>query len=251
VPGFLLLRCRWLLVAAARQTFSENKGKEVIVVAVDATTIITTTMSASSFAPPPFPAPRMADGRLFTDYRPRCVADMSYQPDEPQFQGSYAYRQFLIHNADAVIADMREQSRAAAYSGVCKSSDPRAAGTMLPEGDRFECDKVACRRVATSAGASGAPSLGTGRDYGDDGPAGPQRAAREAFMQAATAAQQQQQQQQAAGGCASCRGQASPSSDDESAAVGGVNYFPLPGARPEPLQRAAVPSGYAGFGFGS
>ena len=102
--------------------------------------------------------PRMADGRMFTDYRPRCDRDLQYMGD-PLATNSYAYRQFLIHNADGVLAQQRQQAFAGAFCGPCVQ--PYDRGTMLPEADRFVCNASTCDRVAGAPGG-----LGSGREYG-------------------------------------------------------------------------------------
>jgi hypothetical protein len=166
---------------------------------------------------------------MFTDYRPRCDADMGFQSEQSALQGSYAYRQYMIHNAERVIAHMRDQSHAAAYSGLCKN--PYDVGTMLPEGDRVVCDKVACRRVPGAPGG-----VGTGREYGQ-GSEQTQRA-RAAFLE-------QQERMQAAsaaapGGCGRCSAASTPDG----------SFRPLPGSFADlqlPGSRSAVPSGGAPF----
>jgi hypothetical protein len=92
---------------------------------------------------------RMADGRAFTDYRPRCVVNaelMQALHQNKMVQSSYESRLFLQHNADQWI----EQERSRALQNLipcapCKRpfSDP---GTMLPERYVVRCDGVSCSR---------------------------------------------------------------------------------------------------------
>lgn len=102
----------------------------------------------------------MADGRLFTDYRPRCDIQMQFQAP---MSGSYEYRQWLIANGKRIADHQRAMAREMTCCAPCK--DPLPIGTMLPETDQVICDKVGCTRVRMP-GAKGGLSLGTGRDYG-------------------------------------------------------------------------------------
>lgn len=122
--------------------------------------------------------PRMADGRLFTDYRPRCDINLQYR--QQPMTGSFDYRQFLITNGEKVIGQHRSQAYRGAYAGPCVQ--PYNKGTVLPEKDAFVCDAVTCRRV------EGDPTgLGTGRQYGM---LPQQQAALDQFLREQEAAQQ-------------------------------------------------------------
>lgn len=103
---------------------------------------------------------RMADGRLFTDYRPRCAIQLQFQGP---MVGSYDYRQYLTQNGLALREAARDKARQAAQCGPCKG--PFEVSTMLPEADKFVCDKMSCQRVTASPGG-----LGTGRAYTTGGP---------------------------------------------------------------------------------
>lgn len=126
--------------------------------------------------------PRMADGRLFTDYRPRCDINLQYAAP---MAGSWDYRQYLIHNGDKII----EANRAAAVShaGCAPCVQPYDQGTMAPEADRVVCDKVSCARVRPPKASPF--GIGTGRDYGTTEQV---RSSENAFV----LSQQHQQQQQ-------------------------------------------------------
>lgn len=113
----------------------------------------------------------MADGRLFTDYRPRC--DINYwRPAEQREQligarapaDSYAYRQYMIANADKLMADQRRTAYSAASCAPCAAPFDQP-GTMLGEKDMEVCDARSCRRVPGPDPING---MGTGRDYGID-----------------------------------------------------------------------------------
>lgn len=132
--------------------------------------------------------PRMADGRLFTDYRPRCDTNywaaaaerMAYAKSSNSSASSktkasqammtrppadsYTYRQYMIANADALMASERGAAYAAASCAPCSAPFDQA-GTMLPERDMEVCDARTCRRVPGPDPVNG---LGTGRSYGID-----------------------------------------------------------------------------------
>lgn len=101
--------------------------------------------------------PRMADGRLFTDYRPRC--DVNFIRGDGVPRDSYEYRQFLMNNADGLMAAWRGDAYAGARCGPCVP--PYNVGTMLPEQNRVKCDAKTC-----TTGDAVPFGLGQGRDYG-------------------------------------------------------------------------------------
>jgi hypothetical protein len=103
--------------------------------------------------------PRMSDGRLFTDYRPRCDVNF-WAAQRGSGSGSYAYRQHLIGNATSIIDGQRAAAYAIASCGPCVARFDQP-GTMLPEKDVLSCDMRTCVRVPTNA-----DGLGTGRDFG-------------------------------------------------------------------------------------
>ena len=106
--------------------------------------------------------PRMSDGRLFTDYRPRC--ELNYVGNNGQGKGmdSYSYRQFLLSNTDNILADMRKQIYDSVVCGPCE--EPYNIGTMLPEKVLDVCNKRTCSRKTVGSG----DGLGMGRYYGMD-----------------------------------------------------------------------------------
>lgn len=84
---------------------------------------------------------RMSDGRLFTDYRPRC--DVNYKLDpQGNTMDSYSYRQYLIANTDVLLRQLRGKAKKDA--GPCKASRP--SHTMLPESETDVCNTRACVR---------------------------------------------------------------------------------------------------------
>jgi hypothetical protein len=129
----------------------------------------------------------MADGRLFTDYRPRCDIQLERQA---ALAGSIEYRQYLISHGQEIVASMRTDAHERAKCGLCKS--PYDVGTMLPEADVFRCDKLACQRIRVPGLNDG---LGTGRAYG----APPEAQAWQSAVMA-----QRQRASQAAGAAKNC-----------------------------------------------
>jgi hypothetical protein len=106
---------------------------------------------------------RMADGRAFTDYSPRCNANARLNElvsKAKMMQSSYESRMFLQHNAEK----MMEMERARAIETLvpcapCKrsTSDP---GTMAPERYVVRCDAVSCQRTEVNPNG-----IGDGRNY--------------------------------------------------------------------------------------
>jgi hypothetical protein len=105
----------------------------------------------------------MEDGRMFTDYRPKCISNYSI-PALNEVEGnytvpnSYEYRQYLINNAQ----DIMNKNKKAAYDlnscGPCMK--PYDEGTMLPEQRMIKCDASKC-----SFHGGDANGLGLGRKY--------------------------------------------------------------------------------------
>jgi hypothetical protein len=156
----------------------------------------------------------MSDGRLFTDYRPRCDRELDRAP---VMTGTHAFRQSLIQNGDKIIAEDRRAAFTKAYSGPCVQ--PFDRGTMLPEADRFVCNAVGCARVQGDK-----DGLGTGRDTGM---LPRHKESVDAFL--ADQARMQQRMRDGANCCA---------------CAGGDGYYPLPGLNVVPQShRATVPGG--------
>lgn len=153
--------------------------------------------------------PRMADGRHFTDYRPRCAQQF---PRTPKDGGASAYdqRMHLMRNAEDLIL----QNAAMAYlqnrCGPCV--EPYDEGTMLPEHEKQTCNARTC-----SFAISNPYGLGLGRNFGGD-----DAAARAAFL--AEKAKETTFFQQSAPCCGTLQ-------DD-------LLYYPLEG-----LGRSSVPGG--------
>jgi hypothetical protein len=140
----------------------------------------------------------MADGRLFTDYRPRCDRNLQYAAP---MAGSWDYRQFLIGNGEKIID--ADRATAAAFAKCAPCVQPYDVGTMAPEADRVVCDKVSCSRVKPAKPS--AYAIGTGREYGSTPDA---HASGAAFVQDASAS----------GNCVGC-----PSANDGQASYPGAS----------------------------
>lgn len=101
----------------------------------------------------------MADGRLFTDYRPKCAAGFVPAPQKGLFLDSYKYRQHLIGNAADIMEELRADSYDTAVCAPCDASHGQA-GTMLPERTMQKCNGRTCTFVANDPNG-----LGLGRAY--------------------------------------------------------------------------------------
>lgn len=85
-------------------------------------------------------APRMADGRIFTDYRPRCTVQYALTNKEGN-AGSYALRQFMIKNADNL---MKNNQSFAEKQSHCECFPKNSNGTQLPVSQVQKCNKKTC-----------------------------------------------------------------------------------------------------------
>lgn len=103
--------------------------------------------------------PRMADGRHFTDYRPRCYGQYLLKIDNG-IPSSFDYRMYLTHNA----SDLMKKNAFEAYTtnrcGPC--AEPYDVGTMLPEYNKQQCNSRTC-----SMSVNDPWGLGLGRQYYD------------------------------------------------------------------------------------
>lgn len=111
---------------------------------------------------PPCPM-RMADGRAFTDYRPRCETNAELYKQviaDNKIASSYESRMYLQHNTDALINMEREKAiERLIPCAPCPRSlnDP---GTMLGERYVVRCNGVSCDRVEVNP-----DGIGDGRNY--------------------------------------------------------------------------------------
>lgn len=107
--------------------------------------------------------PHMEDGRMFTDYRPRCIANFAVAggssiPGNFDLPTSYEYRQYLTKNASDIMAKNRQMAYQNNACGPC--TNPYNEGTMLPEQNMMKCDANKC-----SFYTSDSSGLGLGRQY--------------------------------------------------------------------------------------
>lgn len=106
-----------------------------------------------------FCASRMNDGRMFTDYRPKCMANndmMSNLNDKNIVVSSYESRMYLQQNAEKI---MQEQKNIALDKVRC-TRPHEDVGTMLPERYTVKCDNVSCQRAESNPSG-----LGDGRNF--------------------------------------------------------------------------------------
>ncbi len=114
--------------------------------------------------------PKMADGRHFTDYRPRCALNSraNYALADPQSAhgysmpplNSYDFRQYMIEKGESLINMNREAAFQRNMCGPCYENPTANIGTMLPEQTMVTCDKNAC-----SISLNDPRGLGLGREY--------------------------------------------------------------------------------------
>ncbi len=102
--------------------------------------------------------PIMADGRAFTDYRPKGVQVI--QDIVPLNKGSYEYREYMESHGDRVMMNQRRVAYATNTCGPCKK--PYAKGTLVPELSRETCGVNSCEFVQESV-----DGVGLGRNFGE------------------------------------------------------------------------------------
>ena len=102
-------------------------------------------------------APRMADGRNFTDYRPNHEINRHIL-EENKLGNSHEFRMFLNRNGENIIKHNREYTFTKNGNIGCKK--PYETGTMLPEKTRVVCDQHQCKVVEVNPNG-----VGQGRAY--------------------------------------------------------------------------------------
>ncbi len=93
---------------------------------------------------------RMADGRILTDYRPRCF---QYATQAAATFGENEYRARMIHGADELMTVARELNNKKVASVSC-------VDTMVPELYKRVCTWKGCKTVPGNY-----QGIGTGRVY--------------------------------------------------------------------------------------
>lgn len=104
-------------------------------------------------------APLMSDGRLFTNWAPRC-SQVYTDIQTKQLLSSYDGRQTMIVNASELMKKNAAEAYMNAKCGPCYENPDWNTGTMLPELNTQTCDARTCK--FTPNNKSG---LGLGRQY--------------------------------------------------------------------------------------
>ena len=100
---------------------------------------------------------RMADGRLFTDYRPNFEMNR-YIESGNKIKNTQDYRMFLSRNGEKIIEKNKEYIML--KNGMTDCMEPYHIGTMLPEKSRVVCDQHTCKVVQVDPNG-----VGQGREY--------------------------------------------------------------------------------------
>jgi hypothetical protein len=103
--------------------------------------------------------PRMSDGRQFTDYRPRCVANyISDANTNFAAANSYEYRQYLIEHGESIMLENKRSAYIKNRCGPCV--EPFDDGTMLGEQTEIKCNQSSCTFATKDVNG-----LGMGRQF--------------------------------------------------------------------------------------
>jgi hypothetical protein len=107
---------------------------------------------------------RMQDGRVFTDYRPRCMitADlMAQMRDQSMLPSSYDTRMYLQKNAENLM-QVAQKNALENMDCSCTAAGNQMLGidTMAPERYVVKCNSVTCSREETNSSG-----IGDGRQY--------------------------------------------------------------------------------------
>lgn len=167
--------------------------------------------------------PRMDDGRHFTDYRPKCVAENSLTMKQDSVMNSYDHRLFLINHADEIIKTNAVKAYLHNRCGPCV--EPYYEGTMLPEITMQSCDERVCRFDTNDP-----YGVGIGRQYYSSES---EDIFRKRFLE------EKEKEQAFFAECKSCTNNMA-SYDNES------KYYPVNGGHPEDF-RVSVPGGGVPF----
>jgi hypothetical protein len=106
----------------------------------------------------------MQDGRVFTDYRPRCMMNaelMAQMQSKSLLPSSYDTRMYLQKNAETIMQD----SQKSAFDNMdcsCTAAGNQMKGidTMAPERYVVKCNSVTCLREEVNQ-----HGIGDGRQY--------------------------------------------------------------------------------------
>lgn len=104
-------------------------------------------------------APLMSDGRLFTNWAPRC-AQVYMDMQTKAYPSSYEGRQAMITNASDLMMKNAANAYMNARCGPCYENPDWNTGTMLPELNMQTCDARTCTFAPNNQSG-----LGMGRQY--------------------------------------------------------------------------------------
>lgn len=104
-------------------------------------------------------APLMSDGRLFTNWAPRC-AQVYTDMQTKKALSSYEGRQMMIKNAEEIMKNNATAAYMNARCGPCYENPDWNTGTMLPELNTQTCDARVCNFAPNNKSG-----LGLGRQY--------------------------------------------------------------------------------------
>ena len=92
----------------------------------------------------------MSDGRIFTDYRPRCAVNADLMTDlsnNSMIKSSYDSRVFLQNNAEKII-EMNKMNATNNLAPCAPCSRPiDVSGTMYPERYIVKCTPSSCEKI--------------------------------------------------------------------------------------------------------
>ena len=96
-----------------------------------------------------FPA-RMADARMFTDYRQNCLLNNNLSAGK----GSWEYRDYLVNNSEQIMQGFIQEQEKLTACGKCSDN------TVLPVKTILNCTPTGCNYKMNDPSG-----LGQGRSY--------------------------------------------------------------------------------------
>jgi hypothetical protein len=94
---------------------------------------------------------RMADGRIFTDYRSNCILNNMLSSDK----NSFDYRYYLINNGKSILDKMEVELENSVKCNSCKTN------TVLPVQNVQNCNKGFCTVSEKNANGLGIDRMNT------------------------------------------------------------------------------------------
>ena len=104
-------------------------------------------------------APLMSDGRIFTNWAPRCAQVYTDMQTKKSFS-SYEGRQLMITQAEDIMKKNAADAYMNARCGPCYENPDWNTGTMLPELNTQTCDARTCTYAPNNKSG-----LGLRREY--------------------------------------------------------------------------------------